>query len=95
MTTFSKDLLHFPWAIFCIIVTPSYRYSKVVLAMGTREKAAATDFSTFLDDDTEHALKETAAVSMGTEISGEDLSNMQALARQCVELSQYRHALFL
>ena len=71
---------------------PLCRYSKVVLAMGTREKAAATDFSTFLDDDTEHALKETAAVSMGTEISGEDLSNMQALARQCVELSQYRHA---
>ena len=83
---------HFPE--LAKILNDNIQYAKVVLAMGTREKAAATDFSTFLDDDTEHALKETAAVSMGTEISGEDLSNMQALARQCVELSQYREQLF-
>lgn len=50
--------------------------------MGTRERAAGLDFSGVLEEETEAALKEAAQISMGTEISGEDLENIQALSDQ-------------
>jgi nucleolar protein 58 len=50
--------------------------------MGTRDKAAGVDFSGVLEQDVEDALKAAAQISMGTEISQEDLDNILALCDQ-------------
>jgi hypothetical protein len=53
--------------------------TQVVKLMGTRDAAAHTDFSGIVDEDVEQHLKETAIVSMGTEISQEDLVGVALL----------------
>lgn len=53
--------------------------------MGTRERAAGLDFSAILEEEVEVSLKEAAVISMGTEISQEDLENIMAL---CDQVSQ-------
>jgi len=51
--------------------------------MGTRELAAERDFSGIpLEEEVEETLKESAVVSMGTEISEMDLDNIVALCDQ-------------
>ena len=51
--------------------------------MGTREAAAELDFSSItLDQDVEDQLKEAAVISMGTEISREDMTNIVELCDQ-------------
>lgn len=76
------------------IVSDNIQYAKVVKLMGTREKAAGLDFSGILEEDVEQHLKDAAIISMGTEISGEDLSNIQDLCNQVIDLSEYRGTLF-
>ena len=49
---------------------------------GLRTAASKTDLSDILAEDVEEAMKAAAEISMGTEISGEDLSNIQALCEQ-------------
>ena len=61
--------------------------------MGTRDKAAVTDFSGIpLEEEEEAALKDAAVISMGTEISEEDRINILALCDQVIDLSEYRCA---
>jgi len=56
------------------VVSDNIAYARAIKAMGTRDRAAETDFSAAgLDDEAEAALKAAALVSMGTEISGDDL----------------------
>ncbi len=50
--------------------------------MGTREKAATTDFSGVLDEEVETSVKDAAVISMGTEIAAEDLDNIVSLCDQ-------------
>jgi nucleolar protein 58 len=50
--------------------------------MGTREKAAGLDFSGLLEEEIEGQLKDAAKISMGTEISQEDLENIVSLCDQ-------------
>lgn len=50
--------------------------------MGTRDKASAIDFSGILEQEVEDGLKAAAQISMGTEISDEDLINIMALCDQ-------------
>ena len=51
--------------------------------MGTREKAVDVDFSGIsLEEEVESQLKEAAVVSMGTEVSEEDMLNICALCDQ-------------
>ena len=76
------------------IVADNIQYAKAAFMMGTRDKAAALDFSEFLDEDVESALKDAAVVSMGTEISEEDVLNIAALCTQVIELSEYRAQLY-
>ena len=77
------------------VVSDNVAYAKCVRLMGSRDAAAATDFSGVpLDEDVEARLREAAAVSMGTEISGTDLANVAALCDQVVALSEYRAQLF-
>jgi len=76
------------------IVADNIAYAKAIKAMGTREKSADIDFSGVLEQEVEDALKAAAQISMGTEISEEDLSNIMALCDQVIELSEYRGQLF-
>ncbi len=51
--------------------------------MGTRENAVDRDFSSIgLEEEEEEALKEGAIISMGTEISSDDMANMISLCDQ-------------
>lgn len=50
--------------------------------MQTRENAADTDFEGILEEEVAADLKEIATISMGTEISPDDMSNITALCDQ-------------
>ena len=51
--------------------------------MGTRDNAANKDFSGIpLEEEEESHLKDAAVISMGTEISVEDMLNIEALCDQ-------------
>ena len=51
--------------------------------MGTRERAAELDFSGVpLEEEVEVTLKEAAKISMGTEVSEEDMLNIMELCDQ-------------
>lgn len=50
--------------------------------MGLRTNVGAVEFSGVLEEDVESALKDAAQVSMGTEISDEDLNSIKDLADQ-------------
>ena len=77
------------------VVNDNAHYSKCVLRMGMRTNAKNCDFSDILGDETmETTMKESAEISMGTEISPLDLINIQALAEQVVSLSEYRVQLY-
>ena len=55
------------------IVTDNIAYAKVVKFMGMRENAADKDFSEILAEEAEQELKDAAVVSMGTDVSDEDM----------------------
>ena len=58
--------------------------------MGMRTSAAETDLSDVLPEEIETAVKAAAEVSMGTEITDDDLDNIKALAEQVVGFTEYR-----
>jgi len=72
------------------IVNDNLAYARVILTMGMRTSAAKTDLAEVLPDEIETAVKAAAEVSMGTEITQEDLDNIQALAEQVVSFTEYR-----
>ena len=76
------------------VVTDNLEYCKCVIKMGTRDKVKDMDFSSILEEDVERTLRTVAEVSMGTEISAEDVSNIQALGTQTIEMTEYRAELF-
>ena len=76
------------------IVTENILFAKSVRKMGMRMAASKTDLSDILPEEMEVGLKEAAEISMGTEISAEDLANIQALCDQVIAISDYRNSLF-
>merc|ERR1712151_426894 len=58
------------------------------------KNAASTDLSDILPDEMEDELKSAAQVSMGTEISEEDLENINLLCTQTLSLQEYRTELY-
>jgi nucleolar protein 58 len=79
---------HFPE--MARIINDNTAYSRVILSMGMRTNAVTTDLSDILPEEIEGAVKAAAEVSMGTEITEEDLDNIQALAEQVVGFTEYR-----
>merc|ERR1712072_242029 len=69
-------------------------YAKVIREMGMVKNAANTDLSDVLPEDMEEELKSAAQVSMGTEISDEDMVNIKLLCTQSLALQDYRTELF-
>ncbi|KAL5681647.1 hypothetical protein ACJX0J_008032, partial [Zea mays] len=77
------------------IVTDNIQYAKVVKMMGNRVNAVNLDFSKILsDEELETQLKEAAIISMGTEVSDLDLSNIRELCDQVLAISEYRAQLY-
>lgn len=83
---------HFPE--LAKIVPDNEQYIKTILAIGVKENAGETDLSEFLDEKKEKQVKEMAEVSMGTEITEEDMINIVQLCRNVLDLYEYRTQLF-
>lgn len=79
---------HFPE--MAKIINDNLAYSRVILKMGMRTSAAKADLAEILPEEIETAVKSAAEVSMGTEITTEDLENIKALAEQVVGFTEYR-----
>ena len=75
------------------IVNDNLAYARVILKVGMRTSAANADLADVLPEEIETAVKAAAEVSMGTEITTEDLDNIQALAEQVVNFTEYRQQL--
>ena len=75
------------------IVNDNLAYARVILSMGMRTSAAKADLAEILPEEIEGAVKAAAEVSMGTEMTIEDLENIQALAEQVVSFTEYRQQL--
>lgn len=82
---------HFPE--MAKVINDNLAFAKVILKMGYRSKASSTDFSDILPEEIEGAIKAAAEISMGSEISSDDLENISMLAEQVVEFTEYRQQL--
>jgi nucleolar protein 58 len=72
------------------ILNDNLAYARVILAVGMRTSTASTDLSDVLPEEIETAVKAAAEVSMGTEISDEDLLNITMLADHVVRYTEVR-----
>lgn len=76
------------------IVTDNIAFAKTVKVIGTRENTASSDLSDVLPEEVEEKVKEAAEISMGTEISEEDIINIQHLCDQVIDITNYRAQLY-
>merc|ERR1712071_715231 len=76
------------------IITDNLAYIRCVEVMGTRDNAKSMDLSDILPEEVEEKVKEAAEISMGCEISDEDMSNIKHLCEQVVEIQEYRAQLY-
>lgn len=82
---------HFPE--MARIINDNLAFARVIISMGFRSNAVNTDLTDILPEEIEGAVKAAAEVSMGTEITEEDLDNIKALAEQVVGFTEYRSQL--
>lgn len=76
------------------IISDNLAYAKTVKLLGYKTNAEKADFSSILPEETEEELKTSAEVSMGVEISDEDILNIGYLCDQIIEISEYRTQLY-
>ena len=79
---------HFPE--MAKILNDNLAYARVVLHVGMRTSMSGSDLSEILPEEMEAALKAAAEISMGTEITDEDLDNIKLLADQVITYTEYR-----
>ncbi|KAK0651645.1 hypothetical protein B0T16DRAFT_367855 [Cercophora newfieldiana] len=82
---------HFPE--LAKILPDNLSYARVIVTLGIRSNAPEVDLSEILPHEIETAVKAAADISMGTEISEEDLTNITLLAEQVISYSEYRKQL--
>lgn len=76
------------------IITDNTAFVKTVKIVGTREHTSTSDLSDILPEEIEEKVKEAAEISMGTEISDDDILNIQQLCDQVIEITNYRTQLY-
>ncbi|XP_044732627.1 nucleolar protein 58 [Chrysoperla carnea] len=76
------------------IVTDNIAFVKLVKCIRTRENTSTADLSDILPEDIDEKVKEAAEISMGTEISEDDITNIVQLCDQVIEISEYRAQLY-
>ena len=83
---------HFPE--LARVLVDNVAFAKVIKMVGFRTNFSTSDLSSILPEELEKEVKELAEISMGTEISDEDIFNIRHLCDQVVSLSEYRTQLF-
>ncbi|XP_036947696.1 nucleolar protein 58 [Acanthopagrus latus] len=76
------------------IVTDNLAYCKSVRKIGDRTNVAGSDLSDILPEEIEAEVKLAAEISMGTEVSEQDIGNIRHLCDQVIEISDYRTQLY-
>ncbi|NXO34510.1 NOP58 protein, partial [Locustella ochotensis] len=76
------------------IITDNLAYCKCVRKVGDRSNFASSDVSDILPEEIEEDVKAAAEISMGTEVSEEDINNIIHLCDQVIEISEYRTQLY-
>lgn len=76
------------------ILTDNIAFIKTIKLVGTRDNMATTDLSDILPEELEEKVKEAAEISMGTEISEEDIMNIQNLCDEILSINEYRTHLY-
>uniref|UniRef100_A0A0K8UU13 Nucleolar protein 58 n=1 Tax=Bactrocera latifrons TaxID=174628 RepID=A0A0K8UU13_BACLA len=76
------------------LITDNIAFVKTIKLVGTRENMAITDLSDILPEEVEEKVKEAAEISMGTEISEEDIINIQCLCDEILSINEYRTHLY-
>ncbi|CAN9498335.1 unnamed protein product [Ophioblennius macclurei] len=76
------------------VVTDNLAYCKTVRKIGDRTNVAGSDLSDVLPEEIEAEVKLAAEISMGTEVSEEDIGNIRHLCDQVVEITEYRAQLY-
>lgn len=82
---------HFPE--LAKIVGDNVVYAKIVKKIGMRQRAKKRDISDLVPEDLEEQIREAAEISMGTEISTEDVISIRFLCDQVTMLAEYRGTL--
>lgn len=88
---------HFPELIK--IVSDNHTYAKLALAIGDKKTLSDDklhDIAALVNDDADiaQAIIDAGKVSMGQDISEEDMKNVSAFANRVVKLAEYRRSLF-
>ncbi|RAL64690.1 hypothetical protein DID88_001722 [Monilinia fructigena] len=88
---------HFPELIR--IVSDNHTYAKLALAIGNKKNLndeSLHDIAAIVNDDGDiaQAIIDAAKVSMGQDISVNDMENVSAFANRVVKLAEYRRSLF-
>jgi nucleolar protein 58 len=76
------------------VITENLPYAKAVHRMGIRTTISTHDFSDILAPEVESEMRETAEISMGTEISEQDIMNIRSLCEQVIALTESRARLY-
>ncbi|XP_037552606.1 nucleolar protein 58 isoform X3 [Nematolebias whitei] len=76
------------------VVTDNLAYCRTVRTVGDRTNVSSTDLSEILPEEVEAEVKLAAEISMGTEVSEQDIANIQHLCDQVIEISEYRAQLY-
>ncbi|CCD43379.1 putative pre-rrna processing nucleolar protein [Botrytis fragariae] len=88
---------HFPELVR--LVSDNHTYAKLALAIGNKKNLTDEDLhdiAALVDDDGDKAqsIIDAAKVSMGQDISVNDMENVSAFANRVVKLAEYRRSLF-
>nr|XP_006130811.2 nucleolar protein 58 [Pelodiscus sinensis] len=76
------------------IITDNLMYCKCVWKVGDRKNVSTADLSDILPEEIEEDVKTAAEISMGTEVSEEDINNILHLCNQVIDISEYRTQLY-
>lgn len=75
-------------------MTDNLVYAQTIKAIGIRSNTQhCKALSEIVPEDIERELRQAAEISMGTEITEEDLVNIMELADRVIELCEYRYTL--
>ena len=76
------------------IVTDNIQYAKSVCAIGMKKNIKEAGLGEILPAEVVEEVIDAVQISMGSDILEQDELNIKSLAKQVVDLSQYREALF-
>uniref|UniRef100_A0A7S1KTK2 Nop domain-containing protein n=1 Tax=Percolomonas cosmopolitus TaxID=63605 RepID=A0A7S1KTK2_9EUKA len=76
------------------IVPDNLIYAKVALALGNRFQANERDLSEVVAEEVAQEIRDSARISMGTDIAEEDLLHINLLCHEIVETFAYRERLY-